>query len=102
VDGGQHEPPVGLTLLEGTGWFEPGERIGLGHGFGQPGGGRGGEGGRDVDLGDVFEPGGAEQAMVVAAHGYGSGPGGPCPSAGRGRQARRFNDGVEADASAGP
>jgi hypothetical protein len=41
VDGGQHAAPIGLPLLEGAGWFEPGELVGVGLGLDQPGGGGG-------------------------------------------------------------
>jgi hypothetical protein len=56
----------------------------------------------DVELGNGVEPGGVEQPLVVAAHGHRPGPGGPGPPASRRRQPRRFNDGEEAAASAGP
>src|SRR6266542_2165914 len=61
VDGGQHGSLVGLPLLEGAGLLQPGELVGMGLGFGQPGGGGGTEPRREVDLGDAPEPGGAEQ-----------------------------------------
>jgi hypothetical protein len=102
VDGGQHAAPVGLSLLESPGRFQPGERLSVGFGLGQPGGGGGGEGRGDVELGNGVEPGGVEQPLVVAAHGHRPGPGGPGPPASRRRQPRRFNDGEEAAASAGP
>jgi hypothetical protein len=41
VDGGQHAAPVGLSLLEGAGRFQPGELLSVGLGLGQPGGGEG-------------------------------------------------------------
>ena len=101
VDGGQHAAPVGLSLREGAGWFEPGELPSMRLGLGQPGGGGSGEGRGDIELGDVIEPGGTEQSLVVAAHGHRPGSGGPGPAASRQRQPRRFMDGVEAEASAG-
>ena len=41
MDGGQHAAPVGLSLLEGAGRFQPGELLSVGLGLGQPGGGEG-------------------------------------------------------------
>jgi hypothetical protein len=45
VDGGQHAAPVGLSLREGAGWFQPGECLSVGFGLGQPGSRGDGKGG---------------------------------------------------------
>jgi hypothetical protein len=102
LNGGQHAAPVGLSLRERAGWFQPGQLLSMRLGLGQPGGRSGGEGRGDVELEDVNEPGGAEQPIVVAAHGHRPGPSSPGPAASRRQQPRRFNDGVEADATTGP
>src|SRR6266536_2665783 len=64
-------------------------------------GGGGAERRRDIQFGDVPEAGGAQQPMVVAVHGDGSGTGGARPPPRRGWQARRFEDRGKADAPAG-
>jgi hypothetical protein len=50
-----------LSLLEGAGWLQPGERFSVRLGLGQPGGGCSGEGRGDIELDNVAKPGGAEQ-----------------------------------------
>src|SRR4029453_13366634 len=45
VDGGQHAVPVGLSLRERAGRFQPGELLSIRFAIGQPGRAGGGEGG---------------------------------------------------------
>ena len=50
VDGGQHAAPVGLSLREGAGWFQPGGCLSVELGLGQPGSRGDGTGGGDVKV----------------------------------------------------